>query len=95
MQPDVSVIAGPGRRPQPSLVGREPPLGQVDADGEAGAARRTVTPVIGQATGESLGKLTIGASGVPASSLASGDRVKAFVDDGVVLVALADDIALH
>ncbi len=58
VQPDVAVIAGPGGWPQPSLVGREPSLGQVDADSETGAARRTIAqPVVGQAMGEFLGKL--------------------------------------
>lgn len=39
VQPDVGVITGPRRGPQPGLVGGQPPLGQVDAHGEAGAAR--------------------------------------------------------
>jgi len=96
VQSDVAVIAGPGGRPQPGLVGREPSLGHVNADGEAGAARRTVTqPVVGEAMGECIGLLPIGARWVPASMLAAGDRVEAFVDDGVALVALADDVALH
>jgi hypothetical protein len=96
VQPDVAVIAGPGGWPQPSLVGREPSLGQVDADGEAGATRRTIAqPVVGEAMGEFFGKLAIGARGVSATALAAGDRVEAFVDDGVVLVPLADDVALH
>jgi len=96
VQPDVAVIASPGGGPKPGLVGREPSLGQVDADGEAGAARRTVTkPVVGEAMSKCIGTLAIGARWVPASMRAAGDRVETLVDDGVVLVALADDVALH
>lgn len=32
---------------------------------------------------------------MPTSAFAAGDRLEAFVDDGVVLIALADDMALH
>ncbi|MCA1702168.1 MAG: hypothetical protein LC808_02420 [Actinobacteria bacterium] len=56
VQPDVAVIASPSGGSQPGLVGGEPSLGQVDADGEAGAARRTVTkPVVGEAMGKCIG----------------------------------------
>ena len=78
VESDVAVIASPGGGPQPGLVGWEPSLGQIDADGEAGAAPRTVTqPVVGEAMGECIGLRPIGSRRVPASAFAAGDGVEA------------------
>jgi hypothetical protein len=71
-------------------------LRQVDTHGEAGAARRPVGhPVRGEAPDELFGFGSVWAGGVPTAPFTAGDRVEPFVDDGVVLVALTDDVALH
>lgn len=92
----VTGIAGPGRGLESRLVGGQPPLGEVDGDGETGPPRRPVPrPVSRKLRCELLGSGAVGSGGMPSPPLPSGEGVEAFVDDGVVLVALANDVALH
>jgi hypothetical protein len=44
---------------------------------------------------ELLGCGAVGAGGVPAAAFATGERVDAFVDNGVEPGALLHDVALH
>ena len=49
----------------------------------------------GELCGETFGLGSVGARGVPGAALPTGDGVETFVDDGVVAVSLADDVAVH
>lgn len=96
VQDDVAPVGIPGTDAQRQLLGGQPPLCQVDGDGEAAAVPGPARVVLdGELRGEGLGVCAGRACGVPASAFAAGDRVEPFVDHRVVAVALACDVALH
>lgn len=78
MEAGVAGVAGPGRGLESGLVGGQPPLSEVDGDGEAGPTRRAIVhPVGGELGGELLGGMAVGSGRVPAAAFLAGERVEA------------------
>lgn len=96
MQLEVVPIRAERRGPKLCLLRRQPALDQVVAEGDP--LGRSVVAVVDalEVFGEHLlGALAGVAGGVPAMAFLAGRRVEAFVDDGVVAVALAGDVSPH
>jgi hypothetical protein len=93
---DVASVAVPGGRAKREPLGGQPPLGQVDPDGETVAGADVATKMLaGERGGQLLGVEATASSGMPTATFPTGDRIDALVDDRVVAVALASDVSLH
>jgi hypothetical protein len=77
------------------LLARQPLGHQVRTERQGADLIVPAVTLGGQPSREPLGLVSVGAGGVPAALCPTGDGVEAFVDDGVVAVALASDVALH
>ena len=93
---EVVAIRAVGRRAQLGLACREPPLDEVVAEGDPFWCSVVAVMDAFDVLGENLlGALARVAGRVPTVAFLAGLRIEAFVDDGVVAVALAGDVSPH
>ena len=92
---DLAAVAVEGRRGEVDLLAGQPAPCEVCAERERPGLVVATVALLRKAGGEALGLVSAGAGWVPAAALASGDRVEAFVDDGVPAGALLRDVSLH
>lgn len=93
---EVVAIRAVGRRAQLGLACRKPALDEVVAQGDPfGCPVIAVVDALDVFGEHLLGTLARVAGGVPTVAFFAGLPVEAFVDDGVVAVALAGDVSPH
>src|SRR5690606_30237363 len=96
VQVDVAPVRVVGAGPNPGLLDRQPPLGEVLPEVELlGGHRYAVVTTLDLLGEELLGVAAPGARRDPGPALLASPRIDAVVDDGVVVVALLVDASAH
>jgi hypothetical protein len=96
MEIDDSPVGVPRARPQDHLLRRQPALGQIHGNREAGSLMASAPAMSsGEIACQRLGDCSVGAGGMSPSAFTTRERVDALVDHDVVPVTLACDVALH
>ena len=91
---DSPSVGIPRAWPEADLLGRKPPLQEVHSESQPGRFGGVVL-LGGEGLGHVLGSVAVGAGGMPATALPAGNRVDAFVDDGVEAGSFGDDVSPH
>ncbi len=91
----VALIAPIGAGSEVQLLGREPLGREVGAKRQRSGRTDPCLFLGGELAGEQFGLGAVGAGGMPASQLLSGDRVSAFVDHGVETASPLGYVTVH
>ena len=92
----MATVRIPGARAENDAFRREPPLREIERDGQTAPLCAAISSTSLGERGRKLHRgASIGAGGMPPSAFSTGDRIGAFVDDGVEPATLLSDVALH